>query len=513
MDLDIIFSSVEEVERALEAHPELELDFERMRPLPGGLRSMFDTPLVSACREGDVEKARWLLRRGAAPSYLALGEATTRGFNMFEAFAEAGLDLDPQVVGDEVPHYPLRHAVREGWMDLCRDLLDRGVSVEGPGVADIPTPLQEAANLGHLDIALELLTRGAQVDAGPYASPLAIALFCGYLDLARLCLAHGADPCKVSQNGKSTFDFAESGGNLECIGWIYSHVRNSFNDEQKEKLKVSYLDGRYPVDMTKPNNLYSILETPGLVEQYIPETPCINLHPVVLMEKLQKEQPSVLFRETMTDTLQRMELAGEQATVLQLCVHRGENDHALILVGEAWRLPPEEREIYLHWEYHFNDYQKCTNTFSWSAFKKALTKRNEPMICELLKVVRIPTKYTPETVPEDFTYINSLPELVYAIVYAPKFADLIRESCLPKLTRLQAERCIYEILTLVDGEESLAKFIEYYEADCLRVVVEEFNNYERRRLETKPRLAKMFRELIVKHGVRAPNFEFLLQEE
>lgn len=65
-----------------------------------------------------------------------------------------------QMVGQWGGLTPLHHAVRQGYGDAVRVLLDGGAAIDQP-TADLTTPLLMAAINGQFDLALELLDRGA----------------------------------------------------------------------------------------------------------------------------------------------------------------------------------------------------------------------------------------------------------------------------------------------------------------------------------------------------------------
>ncbi|XP_037229002.1 ankyrin repeat domain-containing protein 31 isoform X2 [Falco rusticolus] len=72
------------------------------------------------------------------------------------------------------------------------------------------TAIHEASNGGFTEVILELLKAGANVNSRSMDGILPIhdAVFCNYLEAARILLQHGADPCERDGSGKSALDKA-----------------------------------------------------------------------------------------------------------------------------------------------------------------------------------------------------------------------------------------------------------------------------------------------------------------
>lgn len=104
---------------------------------------------------------------------------------------------------------PLSVACREGQLNLVRELLRHGASVDQIGARGF-TPMGAAVFGGHELVVLELLRKGAKVDA-PGATgqlPLHLASATGQPRMVALLLKHGAD--WRAWNGKGRHALAEA---------------------------------------------------------------------------------------------------------------------------------------------------------------------------------------------------------------------------------------------------------------------------------------------------------------
>jgi len=88
---------------------------------------------------------------------------------------------------------PLYHASCFGVVDICQDILARGVEVNAQG-GYYGKALQAAAYMGHEGIVRLLLEKGADINAqgGSYANAIRIAVVRGDQAFVRLSLDKGA---------------------------------------------------------------------------------------------------------------------------------------------------------------------------------------------------------------------------------------------------------------------------------------------------------------------------------
>jgi ankyrin repeat protein len=145
------------------------------------------------------------------------GQPRGRGAPADGSRAVAGLDRPynyNELVGTQGGLTPLLFAVRQGYMDAVKGLVDAGADVNRVSAGDKTSPLLMAIINGHFDLAQHLLDRGADVTIasaggvtplyavlniqwGPksmYPQPQAyLQQKLSYLDLMKLLIAKGAD--------------------------------------------------------------------------------------------------------------------------------------------------------------------------------------------------------------------------------------------------------------------------------------------------------------------------------
>lgn len=113
-----------------------------------------------------------------------------------------------------------REAVKSGEIELVRDLLSRGVAVNGRDRYG-QTPLMLAAHGGHREIVALLIAQGAELNhtAKFGLSAVMLALVAGHVEVARLLARAGAD---ISLRGTGAPGFAgKSAADLAMErGWL-----------------------------------------------------------------------------------------------------------------------------------------------------------------------------------------------------------------------------------------------------------------------------------------------------
>jgi len=142
------------------------------------------TDLHSAAFEGDAERVRELLKKGADPN-----------------------------TQDKYGWTPLHDAAREGRVDVVKLLLEHGAD---PNVKnkDGNTLLHWTADEGRVEVARLLLEHGVDPNTQDKdgETPLHLAAFWGHVEVARLLLEHGANPTVKNKDGKTPLDLAREEG-------------------------------------------------------------------------------------------------------------------------------------------------------------------------------------------------------------------------------------------------------------------------------------------------------------
>ena len=141
-----------------------------------------DTPLLAACRAGQLETAKMLLVMGAEVS-AANAQGDTPLLLAFRAgnleFAKELLDKGADALAaDKEGETLLMLACRAGNFQLATELLGRGADVSA-GDNQGETPLLAAVAAGNTELALDLVARGATVEAlrADGANVLSLAIF------------------------------------------------------------------------------------------------------------------------------------------------------------------------------------------------------------------------------------------------------------------------------------------------------------------------------------------------
>ena len=171
-----------------------------------------ETPLERAERDADVNPSetlpmvRLLLEYGADPNAHAstgkaviVSAAAVHDWNAVSFLLDHGADPD----GSQAPPFrdktPLMESIAAGRTDIFRRLLARGADVNAHGAEGGPSPLGIAAQNDRLEMAKILLAHGADPNysRGDYeedAPALVSAARRGDAKLVGLLLAHGAEP-------------------------------------------------------------------------------------------------------------------------------------------------------------------------------------------------------------------------------------------------------------------------------------------------------------------------------
>ena len=120
---------------------------------------------------------------------------------------------------------PLMFAALKGYLDLCKQLIQRDADVNKTGWA----PLHYAAANGHAEVIALLLEHHAYPDAeSPNGTtPLMMAAMYGNAASVSALLAGGADPTLRNRLGLSALDFAERAARPDALALIAAAIRSA----------------------------------------------------------------------------------------------------------------------------------------------------------------------------------------------------------------------------------------------------------------------------------------------
>ena len=120
---------------------------------------------------------------------------------------------------------PLMFAALKGYLELCKQLIQRDADVNKTGWA----PLHYAAANGHADVITLLLENYAYPDAeSPNGTtPLMMAAMYGNAASVSVLLAGGADPSLKNHLGLNALDFAQRGSRPDALALIAAAIRSA----------------------------------------------------------------------------------------------------------------------------------------------------------------------------------------------------------------------------------------------------------------------------------------------
>lgn len=118
---------------------------------------------------------------------------------------------------------PLMLASLKGWIEICRQLIERDADVNKPGW----TPLHYAATNGHLPVMNLLLEHHAYIDAASPngTTPLMMAAYYGTAEAVKLLLEAGADPLLKNMQNLTAIDFAQRANRQDAADIIAASIR------------------------------------------------------------------------------------------------------------------------------------------------------------------------------------------------------------------------------------------------------------------------------------------------
>ena len=135
-------------------------------PIDYELGMNFGTPLYFAVRDGNVQIAKLLLKKGADPKYSTNGGVNMlnyalKNIELLQLLLDHGADPDSNGESSETLSYPLMQAIKLGNIKAVDILLSKGANTEISGYDDVPYPLFLAITNNQIDIVETLLNHGA----------------------------------------------------------------------------------------------------------------------------------------------------------------------------------------------------------------------------------------------------------------------------------------------------------------------------------------------------------------
>ncbi len=135
-------------------------------PIDYELGMNFGTPLYFAVRDGNVQIAKLLLKKGADPKYSTNGGVNMlnyalKNIELLQLLLDHGADPDSNGESSETLSYPLMQAIKLGNIKAVDILLSKGANTEISGYDDVPYPLFLAITNNQIDIVETLLKHGA----------------------------------------------------------------------------------------------------------------------------------------------------------------------------------------------------------------------------------------------------------------------------------------------------------------------------------------------------------------
>ena len=186
------------------------------------------TPLLLACKHGHLNLVKLYLVHGASyddrdrdPKRQgnALHYASWGGHARIVNFlVEQGASLDDV---DIVGNTALLYAAHGGHRQLVAELVARGRSLQERNSKN-HTALLAAACGGHLPLVRWLLQQGFALDGADHDGNTALlfAAWGGHIDLVHFLLAHGSSLTERNNSGLSIFLSAANGGRVEIVEWL-----------------------------------------------------------------------------------------------------------------------------------------------------------------------------------------------------------------------------------------------------------------------------------------------------
>jgi ankyrin repeat protein len=195
------------------------------------------TPLHLAAQEGRLNTVKLLISRGADVNAKSKENKTPFDYSVFPVWNEDAYHVESGRINrckevaafllDYEPAYTISNIAWLGDMEHLAEMI-----TNDPAVVNLPANGEFslfAAIRGNNPEAVEyLLTHGAQPDAtGRFKqSPLQLAAYIGYVDIAKTILNHGAEVDKKGNWGETALHWAAVKGNADIASLLLEHGAN-----------------------------------------------------------------------------------------------------------------------------------------------------------------------------------------------------------------------------------------------------------------------------------------------
>jgi ankyrin repeat protein len=201
----------------------------------------FESPLITAAREGRLRAVRFLLDKGAKINVTSGGKtalhsaAQTGNRAMLELLLERGADVNARD-GSEVT--ALHYAARDGFLSIVELLLKykADAGARNSKMNGEETPLHLAAKAGHTATVKILVVNGANVNDKDSSgdTPLQEAVARGHHDTAAALLNEKASVETTNNDGRTPLHAAAEAGHLDMLKLLLERRANvNARDEQQ----------------------------------------------------------------------------------------------------------------------------------------------------------------------------------------------------------------------------------------------------------------------------------------
>lgn len=179
-----------------------------------------ETPLMNAAFNGKIEVVRILVENGADRFFMNENGATVLNyafpnFEIMKYFLELGVHPDSG--------YPLLEAAMYNQLEVIDLLLEYGsdINIQDP---DHDSAILNAYATNNIPLLEYLISKCAADVNLRYHNGNTLLIYAakmGNLDVVKLLIENGADPCAKNRSGKIALDWAVKNGNWDVVDYLY----------------------------------------------------------------------------------------------------------------------------------------------------------------------------------------------------------------------------------------------------------------------------------------------------